>query len=89
MVYRTQVKSVTVGQGCLVRSGNSQIVTSVREISPGDFFFSVQPHHSFPGLEKLRFVIDKVALGTNPINYLRHYAYSKTGSFDGSCWVDF
>lgn len=89
MVYRTQAKSVTVGQGCLVRSGNDRITTSVREISPANFFFSVQPHPNFPGLEKLQFVVDKVALGTNPINYLRHYAYSKTGVFDGTCWVEF
>lgn len=88
MVYRTQAKSVTVGQGCSVVSGNCRVATSVREISPGNMFFSVQPHPNFPGLEKLRFVIDKTALGMTPINYLRHYAYSKTGSFDSTCWVE-
>ena len=81
--------TIIVGQGCIVKSGSSSVATSVREISPGKMFFSVQPHPNFPGLEKLRFVIDKVALGTKPINCLRHYAYSKTGIFDSTCWVSF
>jgi hypothetical protein len=88
MVYKPMV-TIIVGQGCIVKSGSSSVATSVREISPGKMFFSVQPHPNFPGLEKLRFVTDKVALGTKPINYLRHYAYSKTGSFDPTCWVSF
>ena len=80
--------TLTVGQGCLVKSSQTSIVTSVREISPGKMFFSVQPHPNFQGVENLRFIVEKVALGTNPINYLRHYAYSKTGNFDSTCWVE-
>ena len=88
MVYRSAI-SIVVGQGCLLRSGKNQVVTSVREISTGNMFFSVQPHPNFPGIEDLRFVVDKMALGTTPINYLRHYAYSKSGVFDSNCWVEF
>lgn len=83
------ISSIAVGQGCLVKSGKSQIVTSVKEISPGNMFFSVYPHPNFPSIEDLRFVIIKTALGTTPINYLRHYAYSKSGVFDSNCWVEF
>lgn len=80
--------NLEVGQACIVRWGDTAIVTSIKEISTANFFFTVQPHINFPSLVNLRFTLNKIPLGTKPINYVRHYAYTKTGAFNSACWVE-
>lgn len=78
---------ILTGQACIVRWGDTAIVTSVKEISTANFFFTVQPHINFSSLVNLRFTTSKIRLGETP-KYLRHYAYTREGVFNSACWAD-
>lgn len=79
---------IVTGQGCVVKKNGNNIATSIREISSGRFWFTVQPHPNFPGIENVKFTVDKVSDDSRKLAP-KHYQLLSSGSLNTKCWVQF